>query len=98
MRFVKPLDEALVLELARTHELLVTIEENAVMGGAGSAVVEALDAHGVAMPILHLGLPDRFVDHGDQAQLLASIGLDKAGVLAAIRARLPGSGRAVVAA
>jgi len=98
MRFVKPLDEELVLELARTHGLVVTIEENAVMGGAGSAVAEALEARGVAVPILQLGLPDRFVDHGDQNQLLASIGLDKAGVVAAIRARLPGTGRAAAAA
>jgi len=95
---VKPLDEELVLELARTHGLVVTIEENAVMGGAGSAVAEALEARGVAVPILQLGLPDRFVDHGDQNQLLASIGLDKAGVVAAIRARLPGTGRAAAAA
>src|SRR5512139_3222693 len=98
LRFVKPLDEELVLELARTHGLLVTIEENAVMGGAGSAVAEALEARGIAVPILQLGLPDRFVDHGDQNQLLASIGLDKAGVVAAIRARLPGTGRAAAAA
>ncbi|MCU0804360.1 MAG: 1-deoxy-D-xylulose-5-phosphate synthase [Burkholderiales bacterium] len=98
MRFVKPLDEDLVLELARTHGLLVTIEENVVMGGAGSAVAEALEAHGVPMPVLQLGLPDRFVDHGDQAQLLASIGLDKAGVLATIKARLPDAGRAAAAA
>ncbi|MCX7890862.1 MAG: 1-deoxy-D-xylulose-5-phosphate synthase [Burkholderiales bacterium] len=98
MRFVKPLDAALALELARSHALVVTIEENAVMGGAGSAVAEALAAAGVSVPILHLGLPDVFIDHGDQGQLLASVGLDKAGVVAAIRARLPGSGRAIQAA
>jgi 1-deoxy-D-xylulose-5-phosphate synthase len=88
MRFVKPLDEALVLELASQHELLVTLEENAVMGGAGSAVAEALAACAVAAPMLQLGLPDRFVDHGDQAQLLAAVGLDRAGIVASIRARL----------
>jgi 1-deoxy-D-xylulose-5-phosphate synthase len=90
MRFVKPLDEALVSELASRHGLLVTLEENAVMGGAGSAVAEALAARGVTTPLLQLGLPDRFVDHGDQAQLLASVGLDRAGIAAAIRARLEG--------
>jgi 1-deoxy-D-xylulose-5-phosphate synthase len=90
MRFVKPLDETLVAQLARTHALLVTLEENVVMGGAGSAVAESLAAQGIATQILHLGLPDRFVDHGDQSQLLASIGLDRDGVLAAIRARLAG--------
>jgi 1-deoxy-D-xylulose-5-phosphate synthase len=88
MRFVKPLDEALVALLARTHALLVTLEENAVMGGAGSAVAESLAAQGIVVPLLHLGLPDRFVDHGDQNQLLASVGLDRDGVLAAVRARL----------
>jgi 1-deoxy-D-xylulose-5-phosphate synthase len=88
MRFVKPLDEALVAQLARTHALLVTLEENVVMGGAGSAVAESLAAQGIAAQILHLGLPDRFIDHGDQSQLLASVGLDRDGVLAAIRARL----------
>jgi 1-deoxy-D-xylulose-5-phosphate synthase len=88
MRFVKPLDEVLVAQLARTHALLVTLEENVVMGGAGSAVAESLAAQGIAAQILHLGLPDRFIDHGDQSQLLASVGLDRDGVLAAIRARL----------
>ncbi|MFO1362155.1 MAG: 1-deoxy-D-xylulose-5-phosphate synthase [Burkholderiales bacterium] len=90
MRFVKPLDEALVAQVARTHALLVTLEENAVMGGAGSAVAESLAAQGVAVPVLHLGLPDRFIDHGDQGQLLASVGLDRDGVVAAVRARLAG--------
>jgi len=88
MRFVKPVDAGLAAELAGTHGLLVTIEENAVMGGAGSAVAEALAARAIVTPLLQLGLPDRFVDHGDQAQLLASIGLDKAGIVASIRARL----------
>jgi 1-deoxy-D-xylulose-5-phosphate synthase len=88
MRFVKPLDADLAAELAGTHELLVTVEENAVMGGAGGAVAEALAARSIGTRLLQLGLPDRYVDHGDQAQLLASIGLDKAGIAAAIRARL----------
>jgi 1-deoxy-D-xylulose-5-phosphate synthase len=88
MRFVKPLDEALVAQLARTHALLVTLEDNVVMGGAGSAVAESLAAQGIAAQIFHLGLPDRFVDHGDQGQLLAALGLDREGVLAAVRARL----------
>jgi 1-deoxy-D-xylulose-5-phosphate synthase len=90
MRFVKPVDEALIAELAATHELLVTVEENSVMGGAGSAVAEVLAARGIVRPLLQLGLPDRFIDHGDQAQLLASVGLDGAGIVASIRARLDG--------
>ena len=95
MRFVKPVDADLAAELAGTHGLLVTVEENAVLGGAGSAVAEALAARTIVTPLLQLGLPDRFVDHGDQAQLLASIGLGKAGIVAAVRARLEkgGTGR-----
>ena len=93
MRFVKPLDADLAAELAKTHDLVVTIEENAVMGGAGSAVAEALASLGIATPVLQLGLPDRFIDHGDQAQLLASVGLDKAGIVAAVRARIGESQR-----
>jgi 1-deoxy-D-xylulose-5-phosphate synthase len=88
MRFVKPVDADLAAELARTHELVVTVEENAVMGGAGCAVAEALSARAMTTPVLMLGLPDRFVDHGDQAQLLASVGLDAGGIAAAVRARL----------
>jgi 1-deoxy-D-xylulose-5-phosphate synthase len=88
MRFVKPVDADLAAELAGTHGLLVTIEENVVQGGAGSAVAEALAARSIVTPLLQLGLPDRFVDHGEQTQLLASIGLDKAGIVAAVRARL----------
>jgi 1-deoxy-D-xylulose-5-phosphate synthase len=87
MRFVKPLDAALVARLAREHEALVTIEENVVMGGAGSAVSEALAAQGLTVPVLHLGLPDRFVDHGDPLQLLADCGLDARGIVAAVIAR-----------
>ena len=80
MKFVKPLDEALVQELARTHEALVTIEEGCTMGGAGSAVAEALAAAGLAVPLLHLGLPDRFLEHGDPGKLLSLCGLDAAGI------------------
>ncbi len=90
MRFAKPLDEALVLELARTHEGLVTVEEGCVMGGAGSAVLECLAAAGLAMPVLQLGLPDRFVEHGDPAKLLALCGLDAAGIEASILKRFGG--------
>jgi 1-deoxy-D-xylulose-5-phosphate synthase len=89
MRFVKPLDGALVLRLADSHELLVTVEENVVHGGAGSAVAEHLAAQGRAVPVLHLGLPDRFVEHGDHAVLLKDCGLHAEGILAAVRARLP---------
>ena len=87
MRFVKPLDEALVLDLARTHDALVTIEENVVAGGAGSAVAEFLAAADVVVPLLHLGLPDAFIDHGDPALLLAQAGLDAKGIAASIAAR-----------
>ncbi|QDQ27846.1 1-deoxy-D-xylulose-5-phosphate synthase [Chitinimonas arctica] len=86
MRWVKPLDVELVLQLAADHDVLVTVEENAVMGGAGSAVIEALHAAGVLKPVLQLGLPDRYVDHGDPALLLAECGLDAAGIEAAARA------------
>jgi 1-deoxy-D-xylulose-5-phosphate synthase len=87
MRFVKPLDGALVHQLARSHDALVTIEENAVMGGAGSAVLEALAAADLALPVLQLGLPDHFVDHGDPALLMKECGLDAVGIAASIRKR-----------
>jgi 1-deoxy-D-xylulose-5-phosphate synthase len=90
MRFVKPLDDALVAQLARNHDLLVTVEENVVKGGAGSAVLESLQQHGLKVPVLQLGLPDRYVDHGDPALQLASCGLNKDGILASIRARMSG--------
>lgn len=80
MRFVKPLDAALVEELARTHDALVTVEEGCVMGGAGSAVAEALHAAGLMVPVLMLGLKDEFVEHGDPARLLALHGLDAEGI------------------
>ena len=87
MKFVKPLDEALVLELADRHEALVTVEEGCLMGGAGSAVAEALAAAGRVVPVLHLGLPDRFIEHGDPARLLADCGLDAGGIERAVAAR-----------
>jgi 1-deoxy-D-xylulose-5-phosphate synthase len=87
MRFIKPLDIELVKQLAKTHDALVTVEEGAVMGGAGSAVAEALAAEGVVKPILHLGLPDRFIDHGDVGQLLADCGLDAKGIAKTIGER-----------
>ncbi|HEX2605697.1 MAG TPA: 1-deoxy-D-xylulose-5-phosphate synthase [Oxalicibacterium sp.] len=87
MRFVKPLDVELVKKLAASHDALVTVEEGSIMGGAGSAVAEALAAAGIVKPILHLGLPDQFIDHGDAQQLLAMCGLDAKGIAAAIRQR-----------
>jgi 1-deoxy-D-xylulose-5-phosphate synthase len=88
MRFVKPLDTALVVELARSHELVVTVEENVVQGGGGTAVAEVLAEQRIVREFLHLGLPDRFVEHGDVAQLLAACGLDAAGLRKAIESRL----------
>ncbi|MGL6042276.1 MAG: transketolase C-terminal domain-containing protein, partial [Deefgea sp.] len=79
---------ALVLELAATHDLLVTVEDNAIMGGAGSAVLEAMMLAGVMKPVLQLGLPDSYVEHGEQKQILADCGLDAAGITASIQARL----------
>jgi len=91
MRYVKPLDEDLVREMAANNTLLVTIEENVVMGGAGSAVLEALEKHGCKVSVLQLGLPDRFIDQGDPALQLASVGLDAAGIAHSIRERLAGA-------
>ena len=87
MRFIKPLDVDLVLELAQSHDALVTVEEGSIMGGAGSAVAEALAAAGCVKPLLNLGLPDRFIDHGDVGQLLAQCGLNAEGIAASIRQR-----------
>jgi 1-deoxy-D-xylulose-5-phosphate synthase len=87
MRFVKPIDAKLLVELAQTHDVLVTVEEGCVMGGAGSACVESLLANGVVRPVLQLGLPDGFIDHGDPAKLLSECGLDGAGIEKSIRAR-----------
>jgi len=86
MRFVKPLDLELVKRLAASHELLVTLEEHAAMGGAGGAVCEALAGLGIERKVLVLGLPDRFIDHGDPAKLLASVGLDRDGIVKSVRA------------
>ena len=101
MRFVKPVDTQLLKELARSHDGFVTIEEHVVMGGAGSAVTEALSAAGIVKPVLQLGLPDRFIDHGEQSQLLRREGLDGAGIEASIRAAfgelLSGAGPRLVA-
>jgi 1-deoxy-D-xylulose-5-phosphate synthase len=91
MRFVKPLDEALVAELARSHEYLVTLEENVLEGGAGSAVLECLAAAKLEKSVLQIGLPDRFVEHGDPAVLLMECGLDGAGVAGRLREWLPQS-------
>jgi len=89
MRFVKPLDAALVLDLARTHAALVTIEDNAVAGGAGSGVAELLAENDLQVPLLQLGLPDLFLEHASREQLLAEAGIDAAGIRAAIVARWP---------
>ncbi len=89
MRWAKPLDTALLLQLAAAHEALVTVEEGAVMGGAGSAVAEALQAAGIVKPVLHLGLRDEFIEHGDPAKLLSLQGLDAAGIRASIAQRFP---------
>ncbi|MDA0189487.1 MAG: 1-deoxy-D-xylulose-5-phosphate synthase [Proteobacteria bacterium] len=85
MRFVKPIDRDLVLRLAREHSLLVSVEENALIGGAGSEVARVLEEAGLATPLLRLGLPDEFIDQGDQAVLLAELGLDRDGIVAAAR-------------
>jgi 1-deoxy-D-xylulose-5-phosphate synthase len=89
MRFIKPLDEALLLELAGTHDALVTIEDNVIAGGAGSAVAECLNAHGITRPLLQLGLPDAWLEHASREELLAEVGLDAAGIKAAILKRWP---------
>jgi 1-deoxy-D-xylulose-5-phosphate synthase len=88
MRFVKPLDEELVLKMAAEHRLLVTVEDNVVAGGAGSAVNECLAAHGRSAEVLNLGLPDGFLEHGSREELLAEAGLDAAGIQAAVETRL----------
>ncbi len=87
MRWVKPLDTELLLEVAGRHAALVTVEEGAIMGGAGSAVAEALAGAGLAKPLLQLGLPDRFIEHGDPARLLAMLGLDATGIERSVRER-----------
>ena len=88
MRFVKPLDEALILEMAASHEALVTVEENAIMGGAGSGVNEVLMAHRKPVPVLNIGLPDFFIPQGTQEEMRAELGLDATGMEAKIKAWL----------
>ena len=88
MRFVKPIDAELIAELAGNHSLLVSIEENAVIGGAGSEIERVLGELGIEVPLMRLGLPDRFIDHGEQSQLLAELGLDRDGIVHAVRHRL----------
>ena len=88
MRFVKPLDDDLILSLAANHDLLVTIEENTIMGGAGSAVLESLESKSISTSVLQLGLPDTFIDQGDPVQMLVDCGRDKIGIIKAIRNKL----------
>jgi len=90
MRFAKPLDIELVCELARSHDALVTIEDGSAMGGAGSAVLEALQQAGILMPVLVLGLPDEFIEHGDPAVLMSRCGLDSAGIEQSVLKRFGG--------
>jgi 1-deoxy-D-xylulose-5-phosphate synthase len=94
MRFVKPIDADLLRQLAETHDALVTVEEGAIMGGAGSACVESLLASGIVKPVLQLGLPDQFIDHGDPVKLLSGCGLDGAGIAQSIRERFLSSATA----
>jgi 1-deoxy-D-xylulose-5-phosphate synthase len=88
MRFVKPLDNVLIQQLANSHDLIVTIEENALMGGAGAAVLEAMQALNLTNPTLCLGLPDVFIEHGVHDAMLAECGLDTAGIINAIQLKL----------
>jgi 1-deoxy-D-xylulose-5-phosphate synthase len=88
MRFVKPLDESMILSMANENDLLVTVEDNVVMGGAGSGVNEVLLAQHLTVPVLNLGLPDRFVEHGSREELLAEVGLDSANIQRSIQKRL----------
>ncbi len=89
MRFIKPLDDDLLASLTASHDLLVTVEENTVMGGAGSAVIESLNSQQIHVRLLQLGLPDIFIEHGDHAQMLADCGLDSSGIIKSVRAVLP---------
>jgi 1-deoxy-D-xylulose-5-phosphate synthase len=86
MRFVKPIDRELISELAREHSLLISVEENALIGGAGAEVARVLEEIGSPAQFVRMGLPDRFIDHGDQAHLLAEVGLDKEGIVRTVRA------------
>jgi 1-deoxy-D-xylulose-5-phosphate synthase len=97
MRYVKPLDRALILELARSHEGFVTVEDNVVAGGAGSGVAELLAADNITLPVLHLGLPDHFQHHASREQLLSEAGLDVNGIREAVLRRWPDLGRPTAA-
>ena len=88
MRFIKPLDVELIQQLVSTHDLIVTVEENALMGGAGAAVLEAMQSLNLTNPSLCLGLPDRFIEHGVHETMLAECGLDSAGMTAKIKEKL----------
>jgi 1-deoxy-D-xylulose-5-phosphate synthase len=87
MRWAKPLDTELLIQVAKTHTALVTLEDGAIMGGAGSAVLEALQTAGLVLPVLQLGLPDAFIEHGDPIALMASLGLHAQGIQASIQSR-----------
>jgi 1-deoxy-D-xylulose-5-phosphate synthase len=84
MRFVKPLDESLILELSKTHQQLITIEDNAITGGAGSSISELLHAHKINTPLSILGLPDQFTEQGSQEELYALYGLNAKGIINAV--------------
>jgi 1-deoxy-D-xylulose-5-phosphate synthase len=84
MRFVKPMDEAIILEMAKSHDVLVTVEENVISGGAGSAVNVFLQAQQILMPVLNLGLPDEFIEQGSREELLSQCGLDTQGIIASV--------------
>ena len=88
MRFIKPLDEELIASLAESHDLLVSVEDNAIKGGAGSGINEFMESKNLQTAILNLGLPDKFLDHGKVSEMRAEIGLDSKGILNAIRQRL----------
>jgi 1-deoxy-D-xylulose-5-phosphate synthase len=87
LRWVKPLDEGLIARLAAQHELLVSVEDNSLCGGAGSAVGEVLNGRGLRVSLLSLGLPDRFLEHGSRSEILAQCGLDAGGIERAVRER-----------
>jgi 1-deoxy-D-xylulose-5-phosphate synthase len=87
MRWAKPLDTALLMQVAKSHQAIVTVEEGSIMGGAGSAVIEALHRAGLLLPVLQLGLEDKFIEHGDPGHLLHLQGLDAAGIQTAIERR-----------
>jgi len=93
MRFVKPLDEEMILEMAARHDVLVTVDENALPGGAGSAVNECLVSHDVQAHVLNLGLPDRFIEHGSRGDMLKDAGLDTDGILNSVESFLARIGR-----